>query len=51
LGPKLPGMTHAIALARTTCAQIAFRQEAILRTAIVTAAALALIMAGKPLPF
>ncbi|WP_291133614.1 hypothetical protein [Erythrobacter sp.] len=44
-------MAQAIALARTTRAQIALRQEAILRTAIITATALALILAGQPLPF
>lgn len=43
-------MSQAIALARTTRAQIALRQEAVLRTVIVSAAALALILAGQPLP-
>lgn len=44
-------MTQAIALARTTRTRIALHQEAILRTAIVSGAALALILAGRPLPF
>jgi len=44
-------MTQVIALASSTRAQIASHHEAALRTAIVTAAALALILAGQPLPF
>jgi len=44
-------MCRTIALTAATRAQIALRHEAILRTAIVTATALALILAGQPLPF
>jgi hypothetical protein len=40
-----------MALARMTRAQTALRQEAILRTTIVMGCALALILAGQPLPF
>jgi len=40
-------MSRAIALTRT---HIAIRREEILRTVIVTGCALALILAGQPLP-
>ncbi len=44
-------MTRAIALARTMSAQRRARLEAALRIVIVSGCALALTMAGRPLPF
>nr|WP_255361263.1 hypothetical protein [Erythrobacter sp. HL-111] len=44
-------MDSTLALARTSRDMIALRHEAILRTIVVTATALALILADRSLPF